>query len=103
MKIWVDRFPKTCYVCPCYQIDKYHDGCNLGKFCIEHNDQRFTCRHANCPLQSIADHDVEVRKQVCTEIRHTVTLDNTDNGYLDQHVDIYNLYEILDKIERGTK
>lgn len=49
------------------------------------------------------DHDAEIRKQVCDEIRHTVTLDNTDNGYLDQQVDIYNLYEILDEIERGAK
>lgn len=63
MKVYVDELPKDCIGCSCES--EYY--CNLLKEDIG------CCKwgeiHKNCPLQSIFDHDKQVRKEVVEEIR----------------------------------
>ena len=67
MKIYVDELPKDCIDCPCES--EYY--CNLLKEDIG------CCKwgeiHKNCPLQSIADHDKQVRKEVCEKIKKQIS------------------------------
>ena len=66
MKVYVDELPKDCIDCPCES--EYY--CNLL------NEDVGCCKwgeiHKNCPLQSLSDHDKQVRKEVCKEIRKTL-------------------------------
>ena len=63
MKIYVDELPKDCIDCPCES--EYY--CNLL------NEDVGCCKwgelHKDCPLQSLADHDKQVREEVVEEIK----------------------------------
>lgn len=64
MKVYVDELPKSCGKCPC--IDFGH--CNLTEKNIV--DEIFDDkRPKNCPLQSLTEHDKQIRKEVVQEIR----------------------------------
>ena len=68
MKVYVDELPKKCYDCPCCNIDlDCGECCSLGAF--DCDDFYIKDRHKNCPLQTLADNEKQVRKQVCDEIR----------------------------------
>ena len=70
MKVYVDELPKNCDECVCYHDeDSYEDSkCNLTNNCVWYNkDEFFDCleeRHQDCPLQPIAEHDKQVKKEV---------------------------------------
>lgn len=109
MKVYVDELPKKCCVCPCCNIDlDCGEYCSLGAFDCD-DDFCINNKHKNCPLQTLADHDKQVRKQVCDEIRELA------GNYFDLPI-CYNcgetsnddiiltgndLTEILDQIEKG--
>lgn len=68
MKVIVDELPKSCGECFC-NVDAtwcaLSDG-EMGDICEECDNKT---RHKKCPLQSLAEHDKQVRKEVCDEIR----------------------------------
>ena len=78
MKIFVDELPKSCFDCPCAiasqrqqwrdkkrKMDSYMEDCMhcipLNKWIIK--------RPKDCPLQSLAEHDNQILKEVVQEIR----------------------------------
>lgn len=102
MKVYVDELPKDCIGCPCES--EYY--CNLLKEDIG------CCKwgeiHKNCPLQTISNHDKQVRKEVCETIKsnlldfsHSYWKVFKQNGkqYMTDDDLIDCLNEILDKIQ----
>lgn len=78
MKVYVDELPKDCWNCEF--LDKYnknYEGCYCAICQREFNDEdiyvsEFSFEHKKaecCPLQSLADHDKQVREEVFEEIR----------------------------------
>ena len=72
MRIFVDELPKDCASCK-----HYHMNCADGYSCsklrkeIHPNfSEGIGYRHQDCPLQSLADHDKQVRKDVCEKIKN---------------------------------
>ena len=99
MKVYVDKLPKDCIDCPCES--EYY--CNLL------NEDIGCCKcgeiHKDCPLQTLADHDKQVRKQVCDEIYEKCEplfrlVNNYDNGDV---IERNELVDILDQIEKGEE
>lgn len=50
MKIYTDKMPKSCLVCNFDMCEHQFVECMLG------------CRHSDCPLKSLAEHDAEKDK-----------------------------------------
>ena len=92
MKVYVDEMPKDCWDCP------MHDGENgWCKMLVCYTDYI----PKDCPLQSLADHDKQVRAEVVKEIKlkavhsHFGYMGKTKKGY-------YDIYAgILEDIEQG--
>ena len=60
MRIYVDELPKDCWDCP------MHDGeTGQCKMLVCYTDYI----PKNCPLQSLADHTKQVRKEVCNDFK----------------------------------
>lgn len=103
MKVYVDELPKKCCDCPCCNIDlDCGECCSLGAFDCD-DDFCINNKHKNCPLQTIADHEKQVRKQVCDEIYKKCEplfrlVNNYDNGDV---IERNELVDILDQIEKG--
>lgn len=94
MKVYVDELPKDCIDCPCES--EYY--CNLLKEDIG------CCKwgelHKNCPLQSLSDHDKQLRKEVCDEIKERLKKANLE---IMSPIDLYSytdnfLYQV-EKVE----
>ena len=71
MEYFVDEMPRDCASCK-----HYHMNCADGYSCsklrkeIHPNfSEGIGYRHQDCPLQSLADHDKQVREEVVEEIR----------------------------------
>ena len=104
MKVYVDKLPKECFECPCFRND-IEFPCGLS----DGTDDYFLDEldGGNCPLQTIADHDKEVRKQVCDEIRqefekHTFYwYEDEENVNKELYLDSDWVWEVLDQIEKG--
>lgn len=114
MKVYVDEMPKNCDECKYHIYDyvapvdyKCHKCMLTGQI---YDD-------LDCHLKSLQDHDKEVRKKVCDEIRKFLNADNCDE-LIDNEIGsksliigvdtiIYNaemsLLEFLDQIEKGEK
>ena len=68
MTIYVSELPKSCRECFCNVEDTWcalSDG-EMGDICEECDNKT---RHKKCPLLSLAEHNKQVRKEVCDEIR----------------------------------
>ena len=109
MKVYVDKLPKSCEECPM---------CRSGKLKLQRKDRYVKVEQCvfeqykyqtiddeidTCPLQSIANHDKQVRKQVCDEIYEKCEplfrlVNNYDNGDV---IERNELVDILDQIEKG--
>lgn len=100
MKVYVDELPKGCGNCPCClefdwcRIDEGLDvsgygSCSRGEI------------HPDCPLKLIANHDKQVRKEVCEEIRkfYTSPIYDRENA----HTEVRVLLSRLDQIQGETK
>ena len=71
MRIFVDELPKSCEECPMCRSGKLKlqrkgryvevEQCVFGQYKYQTIDDEID----TCPLQTIADHDKQVRKQVC--------------------------------------
>lgn len=96
MKVYVDELPKECFECPCFRND-IEFPCGLS----DGTDDYFLDEidGGNCPLQTIADHDKQVRKQVCDEIRKFYTNPVYDRE--NAHTEVRVLLARLDQIEKG--
>lgn len=68
MTIYVSELPKSCESCPFYKLDTYVD-----TFGYQTNSHECVLDGSmitgSCPLQSIAEHAKQVRKEVCEEIK----------------------------------
>ena len=93
MKVYVDELPKDCIGCPCES--EYY--CNLLKEDIG------CCKwgeiHKNCPLQSISDHDKQVRKEVIEEIKENL-LKLEPNCIKQPNLYDFNCQEIIDILDQ---
>ena len=95
MKVYVDELPKDCIDCPCES--EYY--CNLLKEDIG------CCKwgeiHKNCPLQSISDHDKQVRKEVVEEIKERLKKANLE---IMSPIDLYSYTDnFLYQVEKERK
>lgn len=72
MKIYVEELPKSCDKCPCFYDENISCQASDKWLPLDEEDDfsRSTQRHSKCPLQSLAEHDKQVRKEVCDEIRN---------------------------------
>lgn len=72
MKIYVDELPKSCNDCK-FQVfvAHYEQGWqHHERYCsIMKENYDCKCSKENCPIKPIAEHDKQVRKEVCDEIR----------------------------------
>lgn len=115
MRVFVDELPKSCGCCPCCnneyglcQIDNNIQLDDYKHFCVVAKN-----RHEDCPLQSLAEHDKQVRKRACEEIMKEFepSPDSTViQGTPTTEAELVNrgfkacknrVYKILDRIERG--
>lgn len=119
MKVYVEELPKSCSKCEWFTEN--HCGSEHGRnFCLlarmpfyNTEKERETTRGQHkdslsdfdCPLQTITDHDKQVRKQVCDEIRNRSA--KSYSGYafnLGKDVYSYTVCDfVLDQIEKGVK
>lgn len=95
MKVYVDELPKDCIGCPCES--EYY--CNLLKEDIG------CCKwgeiHKNCPLQTISDHDKQVRKEVVEEIKERLKKANLE---IMSPIDLYSYTDnFLYQVEKERK
>ena len=72
MKIYVDELPKSCEKCPFH--DKRYGICDISGSRVEY----FGC-HSLTPL---SEHDKQVRKEMCEEIRKLSSERNIDRFYI---------------------
>lgn len=61
MKVYVDELPSCCEDCVC------HNGVN-GRCKLLHRTT-FDIPPKDCPLQSLADHEKQVKKEVCEQVK----------------------------------
>ena len=104
MKVYVDELPKNCEECPMCRSGKLKlqrkgkyvevEQCVFGQYKYQTIDDEID----TCPLQTITDHDKQVRKQVCSEIGGEIYTQMIVYGKELRYSDL-NL--ILDKIEKG--
>lgn len=74
MKAYVSELPECCDECPCCNHDvDYGSCCNLGAYDYEEWHQTDS-KHNKCPLQSLADHDKQVRKELLQEIDYSALI-----------------------------
>ena len=89
MKVYVDELPSCCEDCVC------HNGVS-GRCKLLHRTT-FEIPPRDCPLQTLTDHDKQVRKQVCDEIRKFYTNPVYDRE--NAHTEVRVLLARLDQIE----
>lgn len=112
MKVYVDELPKSCddcefgYFYDCQYCTLRPDLMRKDEWCEKEKD---------CPLQTISNHDKQVRKEVCEEIREicklnirTYKIQSQDDCERYKEVDAFNkaifgVLEILDQIEQGKQ
>ena len=76
MKVYVSKLPKDCIECPFCQDIKVNAGMDRLLFCkankgkaIKNIEKSFDKCIVKNEFQSLSDHDKQVRKEVCEEIR----------------------------------
>lgn len=74
MKLYADKLPDECWDCPCFRPND-EQSCGLAEDDYDKHYYRGDDApdDAICPLKNIAEHDVEVTKQVCKDILDYVT------------------------------
>ena len=69
MKVYVEKLPKGCLSC-LYIVDKGdYDLCAIKDCVIDDAFKYIDKRKKSCPLQSLADHTKQVRKEVCNDFK----------------------------------
>ena len=67
MKAYVDELPNLCCYCKFYYGNSQGAVCRLNGILTNHNETLGQMKRC-CPLQSLADHDKQVRREVCEKI-----------------------------------
>ena len=113
MEYFVDEMPRDCASCK-----HYHMNCADGYSCsklrkeIHPNfSEGMGYRHQDCPLQSLSDHDNQVRKEVLSELMNMLgdraELIDFGNGCAEFMFTTYDLQEcskeILDQLQGESK
>lgn len=107
MKVYVDELPKKCSDCPCFNWEEQEClASEEDNLWIRNKIDAYRFRHDKCPLQSIAEHDKQVRKEVVKEIKKEVVEATCYETEEEARRLIYDLssreiLEILDRIEGG--
>lgn len=106
MKVYVDELPKSCNDCKFKVFIAYHQSGweHSERYCsIMKDSYDCKCSKERCPLQSLADHDKQVCKEVCDEIKNRSA--KSYSGYaFDLGKDVYSYTVcdfVLDQIEKG--
>lgn len=106
MEYFVDEMPRDCASCK-----HYHMNCADGYSCsklrkeIHPNfSEGIGYRHQDCPLQSLSDHDNQVRKEVCERLDKTIKKYLCKKGKYRESLDISSIIkqvmkENLDQIQ----
>ena len=113
MRIYVDKLPKSCEECPMSRSGslklqkkgRYVEAhtCVFGQYKYQTIDDEID----TCPLKSLAEHDKQVRKEVCEEIKEklrkeypTVYANIGESLFCsDCYLRIKDLSEILEQIQ----
>lgn len=74
MKVYVDELPEKCSKCKFCTSDYYCTLIHKDVFDYDKTINNQT-RYSKCPLKTITEHDKQVRKQVCDEIRQKSTIE----------------------------
>ena len=91
MKVYVDKFPKSCKECPCCSEQDFaicSQYCEvLNEYISEIVESEQELKPKTCPLQSLADYTKQVRNDVAQEVLHII--DNNFNclGYVEEKFD----------------
>ena len=110
MKVYVDELPKCCSDCPCCNdCMDYGCFCNLDDIHLTY-DYFAKKRPANCPLQTISEHDKQVRKEVIKELVDMVgdywtvpmgKVVDCDGTEIDAFITGADFDEIITRMEKG--
>ncbi len=103
MRIFVDEMPRDCASCK-----HYHMNCADGYSCsklrkeIHPNfSEGIGYRHQDCPLQSLSDHDKQVRKEVVEDIKERLKKANLE---IMSPIDLYSYTDnFLYQVEKEIK
>lgn len=98
MKVYVDDLPNCCGNCGFCCKDDLGYWCQSERLVYIADELVGKKRLQSCPLQTIADHDKQVRKQICSEIGSEIYAQMIVYGKELRYSDL-NL--ILDQIEKG--
>ena len=99
MKVYVDELPKLCSFCRFYYENSLGAICKLSGI-VATGKKTLGEMQSKCQIQSLADHDKQVRKQVYDEIRNKLK----ENGLLytwKGEPKYKTMEELLDQIEKG--
>ncbi len=96
MKVYVDKLPKSCLECPCFQYE-IECGCGLDDgtkdYFLDEIDG------GECPLKSLTEHDKQIKKEMCERIRKFAYNTFKEFGCFDET----DLEHILDTIQGECK
>lgn len=103
MEYFVDEMPRDCASCK-----HYHMNCADGYSCsklrkeIHPNfSEGIGYRHQDCPLQSLSDHDNQVRKEVVEDIKERLKKANLE---IMSPIDLYSYTDnFLYQVEKEIK
>ena len=103
MEYFVDEMPRDCASCK-----HYHMNCADGYSCsklrkeIHPNfSEGIGYRHQDCPLQSLSDHDNQVRKEVVDDIKERLKKANLE---IMSPIDLYSYTDnFLYQVEKEIK
>lgn len=103
MEYFVDEMPRDCASCK-----HYHMNCADGYSCsklrkeIHPNfSEGIGYRHQDCPLQSLSDHDNQVRKEVVEDIKERLKKANLE---IMSPIDLYSYTDnFLYQVEKELK
>ena len=115
MKVYVDELPKSCEECewftPNHQSKGGRNFCLLARMPFYNTEQERQASRGqhkdslsdfDCPLQSISEHDKQVRKEVCEEIKERLKKSKLELKIIGK--DGYEYTEsFLDQIQGETK
>lgn len=79
MKVYVDELPKKCSDCPCFNWEEREClASEEDSIWLRNRIDAYRFRHNKCPLQSLTDHDKQIRKEVVQEIREKIIEEKAD-------------------------
>ena len=103
MEYFVDEMPRDCASCKHYHMNCV-DGYSCSKLRKEIHpnfSEGIGYRHQDCPLQSLSDHDNQVRKEVVEDIKERLKKANLE---IMSPIDLYSYTDnFLYQVEKEIK